>query len=275
MPAVADHSYFEELIAAAIDGELSPAEQTELDAHLAVCPRCRAFREAMEAVSGVTAKHLPPPPADFTDRVMDAVRAQAAPPVKKKRKPGILPFPARAAALAAVAALVLGVGTWAARSLKMGSAASTAAYNGAGGVQMRSMDTAATQDAPVGETEESADAAEAPAEGASAETASAPDPDNGAVPAVLFRLYAGEDVSAAPLLESGDGEFLSLLLTADEPAQVPDRAADYTLVYTGEDGETGSARLWGSDGAMIVDAGAGAGYTVSAARFREVLEAEN
>ena len=79
---MADHGYFEELITAELDGELTAEQRAELDAHLAGCEQCRAFRDALSAVEGAAARHLPEPPAEFTANVMAAVRAQA----KQKKK---------------------------------------------------------------------------------------------------------------------------------------------------------------------------------------------
>lgn len=286
---MADHSYFAELIAAAVDGEISPAERAEMNDHLAVCPRCRAFRDAMEAVVGVTAKHLPPPPADFTARVMDSVRAQAVSPAKKKRKKlGILPFPARTAALAAMAAIALWAGFTALGSLKMGrsgggESGSAIAYNGGEVPVLRSEDNAARDAvsegvegdvdggtvAPMEPSPTQESAAHAAGED-TAVTEMVEDTAEAATP--VFCLYAGEDTEAVPLLASGDEDLLALLLTVDKPAQPPDREADYTLVYMGEDGTGQTARLWEDRGALILDGETGTGWSVSAARLREILQ---
>ena len=53
--------YFEELISAELDGELSEAEKEALRAHLETCDACRAYREALRAVAGTEAD-LPAPP---------------------------------------------------------------------------------------------------------------------------------------------------------------------------------------------------------------------
>lgn len=103
-----DHAYYEELIGAALDGELTAEQERELHAHLTQCESCRTFYEAVKAVSQTIRDDEPPVPEGFTGRVMDAVRHTAAEPPKKKGK--LLRFPVRAAAVAAAAMLVLWAG---------------------------------------------------------------------------------------------------------------------------------------------------------------------
>ena len=81
--------------------ELSPAEQRELEDHLAHCPVCRELAAALGDVHGGFAQlEDVPAPADLTDKVMAQVRAET-----PKRSKKIIPFrPAwvrRAAGLAA------------------------------------------------------------------------------------------------------------------------------------------------------------------------------
>ena len=78
--------YYEELIGAALDGEITAEEDKELRAHLESCEACRSFYEAMQAISG-TDDALGDVPEDFTANVMARVRETAAPaekPAKKK-----------------------------------------------------------------------------------------------------------------------------------------------------------------------------------------------
>ena len=69
---MADHGFFEELICAGLDGELTAEQQAALDAHLAECEQCRAFRDALEAVEGVST-----PPLGFAPEhdIMSSSRA--------------------------------------------------------------------------------------------------------------------------------------------------------------------------------------------------------
>ncbi len=56
----------------ALDGELSPDEAREWEAHLAVCARCRREWEALRLVDDLLREPppLPPLPADFTQRTL-------------------------------------------------------------------------------------------------------------------------------------------------------------------------------------------------------------
>ena len=47
-----DCRYFEELISARLDGELTEQEEIALRAHLEECENCRAYRDALRAVTG-------------------------------------------------------------------------------------------------------------------------------------------------------------------------------------------------------------------------------
>lgn len=101
-----------ELISAAVDGALSPAEQKKLESHLASCPECRALYEELTALHAALSD-LPPVevPAGLTERIMDAVAAEQVLPFAPagKKKPPVRRW--RWLTSAAVLALVL-AGTW-------------------------------------------------------------------------------------------------------------------------------------------------------------------
>ena len=105
---MADHEYYQELICAEADGELSPAEEAALRAHLEACADCRRFRDAVRALAAGTAAMTEEPPEGFTAGVMEAVRDAAAP--RPAKKDAVLRFPLRPLAFAAAAALVLWAG---------------------------------------------------------------------------------------------------------------------------------------------------------------------
>ena len=104
--------YYEELIGAAIDGEITAEEDKELRAHLESCEACRSFYEAMQAIAG-TDNALGEPPEDFTANVMALVHKAAAPQEKApaKKKTNITRLVTRYGALAAVAAAAIWAGT--------------------------------------------------------------------------------------------------------------------------------------------------------------------
>ena len=255
-----DHGYFEELIMAAVDGEITPEEEAELRAHTENCEQCRAFWEAMKAVSGVTARDLPPAPEGFAAGVMDAVRAQA----PRKKKGRILNLPLRSLSLAAIAALALWAGfriapAFGAKGTSAAAPAQSMMATAAGdsrdyGV---SADMAeAEEEAPAEPTYEKNDslmgakpqeslALNTPAEAAMEAAPQAPEP----LPDMTWKIYAGEDLQAEPLLSGSDGT-MEKILTAETPCAVPERTADYTVtVYRREEQVW---LLWIGEGGLVV-----------------------
>ncbi len=65
-----------DLISARLDGALSAGEEAALEAHLALCPACRALLADLEELHGVLPELWTEPPADLTDRVMDRIRTE-------------------------------------------------------------------------------------------------------------------------------------------------------------------------------------------------------
>ena len=102
---MAYHDEYVDLISAAMDGTLSPADRAKLEAHLAGCPDCQALYDDLVDIQQ-TLQALPSAgaPAGLTDRVMAAVRADNVTPITVKK-------PAfqwkRWAATAAILALIL------------------------------------------------------------------------------------------------------------------------------------------------------------------------
>ena len=223
--------YYEELIGAALDGEITAEEEAALRAHLEECEGCRSFYESLRAISGIE-DELPEPPEGFTASVMAQVRAaapQKATPTKKKTS--ITRLVTRYGALAAAAAVAIWAGT---------------AFFGAKGSSAAAPETAMfSVSAPV--TEEAAvcdeAAPEAPAESAPRSmTATAQDTGaaNGAEPvAVTAVLPSGETVTL-----SDDGFFAGYLLLDEGEAAAPEREADYVLTLTAPDGTESEYRLW-------------------------------
>ena len=110
------------LISMKIDGELNEQESLELDAHLAVCPACRALLADFETMH----EAMPAPvevPADLKDKIMEQVRQSkvvpmAAPKKRVRWKPLV--------SIAAVLVLVL-LGAGSLRYLPMGGMSGGAA----------------------------------------------------------------------------------------------------------------------------------------------------
>lgn len=224
--------YYEELIGAAIDGEITAEEDKELCAHLESCGTCRNFYEAMQAIAG-TDNALGEPPEEFTANVMALVHKAAAPQEKApaKKKTNITRLVTRYGALAAVAAAAIWAGT---------------AFFGAKGSSGAAPETAMfSMSAPVTEEtavcDEAADAAPAEAAprsmtGAAPEIAAA----NGAeLIAVTAVLPSGETVTL-----SDDGFFAGYLLLSEGETPAPERSCDYALTLAAPDGTESEYRLW-------------------------------
>ena len=101
-----------ELISAAIDGALSPAETEKLNAHLTQCPECEALYKELTALHTALGD-LPPVevPADLTERIMAAVAAEQVLPFAPAEKKHSSRHWQKWLASAAVLAVVL-MGTW-------------------------------------------------------------------------------------------------------------------------------------------------------------------
>lgn len=105
-----------EAVSAALDGELSPTEEAQLEAHLAVCPACRALAEELSALNAALEEQEPAPPQWLADRVMERIAEQdKVVPISAGRRAGWRRWTGLAAALALVICAG-GVGVW----LKMG-----------------------------------------------------------------------------------------------------------------------------------------------------------
>ncbi len=227
--------YYEELIGAALDGEITAEEEAELRAHLESCDACRSFYEAMQAISGAD-DALGEPPENFTANVMARVHEAAAPAAPEtkpaKKKASITRLVTRYGALAAAAAVAIwaGVtfgGTFAAKSTGSDAAPEIAMYSAA-------EDSA--EAAP-------AEAAEAPAGGmmmaAAPESAAV---DGGVTVTVTAAKSASE--SEDVLTISDDGFFAGYLLLDEGETSAPERDCDYTLTLTAPDGTESGYRLW-------------------------------
>lgn len=78
-----------EMIDSYIDGDINEADMTAFEDHISTCDDCRELYEFTIQVTSALKRSIQPPPADFTARVMDRVRQEAAAPVKQNK---ILPF---------------------------------------------------------------------------------------------------------------------------------------------------------------------------------------
>lgn len=73
-----DHERFRTMVSASLDGELTPAEQQELAAHLAQCAACRELlRELAQTQRHVRGLGPVTPPPWLTARIMAQVRAES------------------------------------------------------------------------------------------------------------------------------------------------------------------------------------------------------
>ena len=233
--------YYEELIGAALDGEITAEEDKELRAHLESCEACQSFYEAMQAISG-TDDALGDVPENFTTNVMARVHETAAPAEKPaKKKASIQRLVTRYGALAAAAAVAIwaGVtfgGTFAAKSADSTSsnAPEIAMYSGSG-------EESVCDEAP----------AEAPAGGrmmaAAPESAAANDADGGTAVTVTAEKGASDDAVTLP----DDGFFAGYLLLDEGETPTPERDCDYTITLDAPDGTESVYRLWVEEESLV------------------------
>ena len=215
--------YYEELIGAALDGEITAEENEELRAHLDTCESCRNFYEAMKAISG-TDEQLPEAPEHFTENVMARVREAAAPrPAPAKKKANVTRLAARYGALAAAAAVAIWAGV---------HFAGTSAVKGA--------DSAAPEIVMYSAADEEAAMDAAPAESAesnrmmvAAAPESAAEEDLGA----NVMVTAANCASGNTVTFRDDGFFAGYLLLDEGETPAPEREPDYRLTLTGDDAE--------------------------------------
>ena len=105
------HQELELQLDAYVDGELTPGDVKEVEAHLQECPECARLRDRRVALSKAIRAEVPsfPSPPGLRDRVRAAVRAAAATPPAHAP----LGWPAAGRWLALAASLVVvAVGSW-------------------------------------------------------------------------------------------------------------------------------------------------------------------
>ena len=225
--------YYEELIGAALDGEITAEEDKELRAHLESCEACRSFYEAMRAISG-TDDALGDVPENFTTNVMARVHETAAPAEKPaKKKASIQRLVTRYGALAAAAAVAIWAGVTFSGTFAAKGASSTAREES--GIAMYS----AEEDSVEAETP--AEAQAAPAGGrmmaAAPESAAA---DGSVTVTVTAENGASDDAVTLP----DDGFFAGYLLLDEGETPMPERDCDYTITLDAPDGTESVYRLW-------------------------------
>lgn len=118
----------QEAISAALDGELSPEERTELEAHLSACADCRALAEDLRVLTAALEEAQCPPPPELAAAVMERIAADRTVPISAGRRP----LRKRWLSLAAMLALVVCVGgarIWL-RGLRADSSAPSANLSG-------------------------------------------------------------------------------------------------------------------------------------------------
>lgn len=231
--------YYEELIGAALDGEITAEEDKELRAHLESCEACRSFYEAMQAISG-TDDALGDVPENFTANVMARVRETAAPAEKPaKKKASIQRLVTRCGALAAAAAVAIWAGVTFSGTFAAKGASSTAREES--GIAMYS----AAEDS--GETDTPA---EAPAPAGGRMMAAAPESaaaDSSVTVTVTAENGASDDAVTLP----DDGFFTGYLLLDEGETPMPERDCDYTITLDAPDGTESVYRLWVEEESLV------------------------
>ena len=251
--------YYEELIGAALDGEITAEEDKELRAHLESCEACRSFYEAMQAISG-TDDALGDVPENFTANVMARVHETAAPAEKPvKRKAGIARLVTRYGALAAAAAVAIWAGVTFGGTFAAKGASSTAREESEIAMYSAAEDSA--------ETETPAEAPVAPAGGrmmaaapdsAAADSAAA---DGSVTVTVTAENGASDDAVTLP----DDGFFAGYLLLDEGETPMPERDCDYTITLDAPDGTESVYRLWVEEESLIWQKADGAAAPLSPA----------
>ena len=231
--------YYEELIGAALDDEITAEEDKELRAHLESCEACRSFYEAMQAISG-TDDALGDVPENFTANVMARVHETAAPAEKPaKKKASIQRLVTRCGALAAAAAVAIWAGVTFSGTFAAKGASSTAREESE--IAMYSAEDSAETETPV-------EAPVAPAGGRM--MAAAPDSaaaDGSVTVTVTAENGASDDAVTLP----DDGFFAGYLLLGEGETPTPERDCDYTITLAAPDGTESVYRLWVEEESLI------------------------
>ena len=236
--------YYEELVGAALDGEITAEEEKELRAHLESCEACRNFYEAMQAISGAD-DALGEPPENFTANVMARVHEAAAPAktpeeTPAKKKTNITRLVTRYGALAAAAAVAIWAGVTFSGTFAAKGASSTAREESEIAMYSAAEDSGET-DTP----------AEAPAPAGGRMMAPAPDSAaaDGSVTVTVTTAENGASDDAVTLPD--DGFFAGYLLLDEGETPTPERGCDYTITLDAPDGTESVYRLWVEEESLI------------------------
>lgn len=232
--------YYEELIGAALDGEITAEEGKELRAHLESCEACRSFYEAMQAISG-TDDALGDVPENFTANVMARVHETAASAEKPaKKKASIQRLVTRYGALAAAAAVAIWAGVTFSGTFAAKGASSTAREGSEIAMYSAAEDSGET-DTP----------AEAPAPAGGRMMAAAPESAaaDGSVTVTVTTAENGASDDAVTLPD--DGFFAGHLLLDEGETPTPERGCDYTITLDAPDGTESVYLLWVEEESLV------------------------
>ena len=230
--------YYEELIGAALDGEITAEEDKELRAHLESCEACRSFYEAMQAISGTD--DALGDVENFTANVMARVHETAAPAEKPaKKKASIQRLVTRCGALAAAAAVAIWAGVTFSGTFAAKGASSTAREESEIAMYSAAEDSGET-DTP----------AEAPAPAGGRMMAAAPESaaaDSSVTVTVTAENGASDDAVTLP----DDGFFTGYLLLDEGETPMPERDCDYTITLDAPNGTESVYRLWVEEESLV------------------------
>ena len=250
--------YYEEMIGAALDGEISAEENEELRAHLDTCENCRSFYEAMKAISG-TDEQLPEAPEHFTENVMARVRQVAAPEEKQvKKKAGITRLATRYGALAAAAAVAIWAGV-----------------HFSGAFSAKNTESAAPEIAMYSATSEDAAVDAAPAESAGDDRMMAAPESAAAKDTAASVTITAASRGAGGVTFTDDGFFAGYLLLDEGETPAPEREPDYRLTLAADGGAESEYELWIEEESIVwrvPDGGAAHLSPASPEALREYLD---